>query len=177
MAASWFKFGAKKNKTHANGVTIKDEIAADSVAMRNSKSVNFPPELEEKKEDNSKPPKLAANGITVKSLSVNDDAIDDRYGLNSLEEALHELADNSQPVVARSTPKGIPIDTSHFCKMKHCLYEEPVYDAMLKDSMHKMELLQHNLDDFIVEVRRSPAREIVEENSDRLVLNDGEKAK
>ncbi len=104
------------------------------------------------------------NGPAGKSLSLEDP--DDVYGLNSLEEALQLLADNSQPVVARSTPKGATIDTSGFSdkEMKHCLFEKPVYEAMLKQSMNTCEMLQHNLDDYIAEVRKSPARETRPEN-------------
>lgn len=73
-----------------------------------------------------------------------------------LQEALQSIADE-QPRVARSTPKGKVLPgaapSSPNWDMKHCLFKREVYDGLLVDSMLKCDLLQHNLDDYIVEVR------------------------
>lgn len=78
-----------------------------------------------------------------------------------LETALLLIADE-QPVVARSTPRGQPYIDNHWAEereMRYCLFDRPVYDAMIQSSLKAVELLQENLDDFVTEVRKSPSRD------------------
>lgn len=78
---------------------------------------------------------------------------------NYLEENLCNIGDE-QPLVARCTPKSRtlrePSQHAQDWDMRHCLYTRDVYDRMVTDSLNTCELLQHNLDDLITQVRSRP---------------------
>jgi hypothetical protein len=78
------------------------------------------------------------------------------------EDALQMIAEEP-PHVARSTPKGLPIDTSKWKEqheMQHCIYEKAVYEKMIENSLEAVEALQKNLDSYITVVRQTPSREM-----------------
>ena len=81
--------------------------------------------------------------------------------LRSLEEALLSISEEPHPV-ARSTPKGVFVDTragasAAVARERDCLFQPPVYEQMLQDSLDVCARLQDNLDDWIDQVRSSTA--------------------
>lgn len=79
-----------------------------------------------------------------------------------VEEALQMIAEDP-PHVARSTPKGLAVDTTRWKEehdMQHCIYDREVYEKMIDNSLKTCELLQSHLDSYITVVRQTPSREM-----------------
>jgi len=167
---SWFSFkrdrktkekGEKKVEDETQMVNGKD--TSKILNAKNSKSV-FP--AASPAPSSEKKAKKSGKSTGGSDLENNKEWLSRSFtDLRVLEEELIAFADD-QPRVARCIPKGVPIDTSSFeaRRMKDCIYDDSVYEKMLKDSMDVCELLQHKLDDYIVEVRKSPSRESGIEN-------------
>uniref|UniRef100_A0A915IQZ2 Uncharacterized protein n=1 Tax=Romanomermis culicivorax TaxID=13658 RepID=A0A915IQZ2_ROMCU len=98
------------------------------------------------------------------ALDDNDMEKNRQQTYDELEKALRLLADEFQPLVARSTPKNYDhyknssaesnsmksddTSSSNFDQksMQHCLFEQPVYDHMIEDSLKTVHQLKNSLD-------------------------------
>ncbi|CDW60412.1 hypothetical protein TTRE_0000879101 [Trichuris trichiura] len=76
------------------------------------------------------------------------------------EQALFLLAED-QPVVARSTPRGVVYDQAAENRwhaqhdMRYCLYDRWVYETIFGECVRILEDLENNLDAYIDQVRQS----------------------